>query len=99
MLKALLDKEDNSIARHSSYFEAIFYTCGLEIVHKSLQPNWDPDLLAVCIWVLKPASPPKELTFKEIEKKKVSRPKNDNVEKMVKKLVDKVVRIDIKDGR
>jgi len=51
---ALLDKSDNSIARSEFYFKVIFDTCGLKVIHKSYQPDWDPNLLPICIWVLKP---------------------------------------------
>jgi len=32
---AYLDKEDHSLIRSPMYFQAIFDTCGLEVVHSS----------------------------------------------------------------
>lgn len=50
---AWFDREDNSIIRNPVYFEAIFKTCGLEVLHKCTQPGWPKDLFALQMWVLR----------------------------------------------
>lgn len=104
-----MDKSDNSIARSELYFKMMFDTCGLEIIHKSHQPGWDPELMPICIWVLKPMKelpivPKKELKFERIKKMKFGDPtipvnKNDRTNNLVEKLCDKLVRLEIVDGR
>lgn len=87
---ALIDKSDNSVARSEFYFKIIFDTCGLKIIHKSYQPDWDPDLLPICFWVLKPIDAVVPVTKQLIKEKSFS---------VKEKLCEKLVRIEIADGR
>lgn len=75
---AYLDKSDNSLVRSEFYFKIIFEVCGLEILHSSYQPDWDQDLMAICMWVLRPLLP-KRLTFEPIKKDTNYLTKNERV--------------------
>lgn len=86
---ALLDKSDNSIARSEIFFKVIFDTCGLKIIHKTYQPDWDPDLMPICLWVLKPLEPIQKIT----------RQINQNKFAISQKICEKMVRVEIADGR
>lgn len=48
-----VDKEDNSFIRSPTYFAMIFDAAGLEILHKSEQPEWPEDSFEIMMWVLR----------------------------------------------
>lgn len=50
---AYYDRDDSSIVRSKDYFEVLFETAGLEVMHTSLQEDWDPELFPLRMWVLR----------------------------------------------
>ena len=89
---AYLDKSDYSLVRSEAHFRAIFATCGLDVLHRSQQPGWDPSLLPLGVWVLRPRVEPtvnKQSFFS----------KNLKVNAVADKLCNRVVRVEIADGR
>lgn len=55
--------------------------------------------MPICIWVLKPILPPAKLEFTPIKLSTSYIPKNDKVTQLAKKLCDRMVRVEIVDGR
>ena len=104
-----MDKSDNSIARSEEYFKCIFEASGLKVVYQGKQPDWDKDLMSLRLWVLQPSvesfwRPKSTLTFEPIKKMNFgspSCPTNDDARTnmLVDKLCDKLVRLEILDGR
>ena len=52
-LKGYYDRDDSSIVRCQEYFEVIFATAGLEVVHTQLQDDWDEELFPLRMWILR----------------------------------------------
>ena len=49
------DCTDSSIARGLEYHEAVFALAGLEVVERVTQQQWDSELMAVHMWMLRPS--------------------------------------------